>query len=219
MMEQGALNLPVAPPRYGRADFLASDSNRAALDLIERWPRWPGRALVLHGPPGCGKTHLVHLWCGQAGANLIAGSAVGGAEPWNLAGPVAVDDADCAAEEPLLHLYNGCLERGADLLLTMRAPPAATPLALADLASRLRALPMAGVAPPDDTLLAAVLLKHFADRQLGIAPDVVAYLVPRMERSFAAAAALAARLDRMALSARKPVSVKLARALLAELAA
>ena len=101
----------------------------------------------------------------------------------------------------------------------MRAPPAATAFALADLGSRMRALPTAGIAPPDDALLAAVLVKHFADRQIRVSPGVIAYLVPRMERSFAAAAALAARLDQLALSAGKPVSVKLARGVLAEFAA
>ena len=50
-----------------------------------------------------------------------------------------------------------------------------------------------------------------------VAPEVVAYLVPRMERSFASAAALTARLDRLALSAKRPVGLALARQALAEL--
>jgi chromosomal replication initiation ATPase DnaA len=214
---QRAFDLPVVTG-FGHADFLVSDSNRSAFDWIERWPDWPARALVLYGPPGCGKTHLAHLWRQKTSATLIAGEAVAGAEPWSFAGQLAVDDADRAAEEPLLHLYNSCSERGGNLLLTMLAPPAATAFALADLGSRMRALPTAGIAPPDDALLAAVLVKHFADRQIRVAPGLIAYLVPRMERSFAAAAALAARLDQLALSAGKPVSVKLARGVLAEFA-
>lgn len=214
-MSQQAFDLPL-PTGFGRADFLVSDGNRAAFDWIERWPGWPVPAAVLHGPPGSGKTHLAHLWCEKAAASLIAGAAVAVTDPWTLAGPVAIDDADGAAEEPLLHLYNSVIERGGSLLLTMRSPPAMAAITLADLRSRLRALPGAGIAAPDDTLLAAVLVKHFADRQIRVAPGVIAYLVSRMERSFAAAAALAARLDERALSAGKPVTVKLARAVLAE---
>ena len=214
-MKQQALDLPVEP-RYGRADFLVSDSNRAAFDWIERWPHWPTPALVLHGPPGSGKTHLAHLWCERSGAALIAGKGVTLEGSGALSGAIAIDNAEQASERPLLHAYNLCLERGGTLLLTMGAPPAAQPIALADLRSRLRALLVAEIAPPDDELLAAVLLKQFADRQLRVAPGVVAYLVPRMERSFASAASVAAELDRRALAAGRPVTIKLARAVLSE---
>lgn len=214
-MRQQALDLPVEP-RFGRAEFLVSDSNRAAFDWLERWPDWPARALVLHGPPGCGKTHLAHLWRERSNAAWLSGEAVATADPAALGSVLAIDDADLAAERPLLHLYNHALEQGGSLLLTMAAPPASLPIALADLASRLRALPVAGIAPPDDALLSAVLLKHFADRQVLVAPGVVAYLVPRIERSFSAAASCAAELDRRALAAGRPVTIRLARSLLAE---
>jgi len=167
---------------------------------------------VLHGAAGSGKTHLAHVWCERAGGRLVRGAELEAGE--TEGGALAVDDADTAAERPLLHLYNSAIERGASLLLTMRAPPASTPVALADLASRLRALPVAGIAPPDDALLGAVLVKHFADRQIAVAPGVIAYLVARIERSFAAAALVAARLDREALSRQRPVTVPLARTVL-----
>jgi chromosomal replication initiation ATPase DnaA len=213
-MRQGAFDLPIEP-RFGRADFLVSDSNRAALELIERWPDGAARVLVLYGPPGSGKTHLAHLWCVRCGAQLIAGEALG--QPETLPATIAIDNAERAPERALLHLYNLTLERGGHLLLTMAAPPASLTISLADLASRLRSLPVVGIAPPDDALLAAVLVKHFADRQLRVAPEVFSYLVARMERSFAAAAAIAARLDRLALETRRPVTVKLAREVLTEM--
>jgi chromosomal replication initiation ATPase DnaA len=213
-MRQGALDLPIEP-RFGRADFLVSDSNRAALELIERWPDGSARALVLYGSPGSGKTHLAHLWCVRSGAQLIAGDAVG--RPEALPATIAIDNAERAPERALLHVYNLTLERGGHLLLTMPMPPASLTIGLADLASRLRSLPVVGIAPPDDALLGAVLVKHFADRQLRVAPEVISYLVARMERSFAAAATIAVRLDRLALETRRPVTVKLARAVLAEI--
>lgn len=211
---QGTLDLPIET-RFGRADFLVSDSNRKAFELIERWPDWPVRALVLHGPAGSGKTHLTHLWCERSGAALIPGDAGALSEPAALPLAVAVDDAGRASERALFHLYNLTLERGGSLLLTLPAPPAALTIGLADLASRLRSLPVAGIAAPDDALLTAVLLKQFGDRGIAVAPQVVAYLVPRMERSFAAAAALAAQLDQWSLERGRPVTVKMAREALA----
>lgn len=214
---QLAIDLPYGTA-FGRADFLVSDCNAAAFGWIERWPDWPGTALVLYGPACCGKSHLARLWCERTGGVLLRGADLTAASPNRLAASpaVALDDADAGPEEALLHLYNCCAESGAALLLTARSAPAAWPIGLPDLASRLRAAPAVGIAPPDDALLGAVLVKHFADRQVRVSPEVIGYLVRRMERSFAAAAALAERLDRLALSAGRAVTVALARQALAE---
>ena len=217
-MNQLGLDFP-HHPALGRADFLVSDCNAAALQWIERWPDWPAHALVLFGPEGCGKSHLAHLWCARAGARLISGREMTAWERQSVSPGVAVDDADNASEIALLHLHNSCAETGAALLLVARNSPSAWTIALADLASRLRAAPAVGVTPPDDPLLAAVVVKHFADRQLRVQPAVIAYLVRRMERSFAAAAALTARLDQLALAESRPIGVALARRALAEFAA
>ncbi|HTW54545.1 MAG TPA: DnaA regulatory inactivator Hda [Stellaceae bacterium] len=208
---QGAFDLPVET-RFGHGDFLVSQSNRPAFELVERWPDWPSAALALYGPPGSGKTHLAHLWCARSGGVLI--DAAGLNDPATLPLAVAVDDAERADERTLLHLYNMSRERGGSLLLTLPAPPAALVIGLADLASRLRSLPVAGIAPPDDALLIAVLLKHFGDRGIGVAPAVIAFLASRMERSFASAAALAAQLDRLSLESGRRVTIKMAREVL-----
>jgi chromosomal replication initiation ATPase DnaA len=210
-------------PAFGRADFLVSECNRAALVFIDRWPDWPGRRLLLYGPQGSGKSHLARLWCAESGARYIAGGDLGSAElPLaNGASPSAmvVDDAEAASERSLLHLYNSCAEAGTTLLVVNRNAPAAWSIALPDLASRLRAMPAVGIDMPDDALLAAVLVKHFADRQLRVAPSVIGYLVPRMERSFAMAASMAARLDELALAGGRSIGLALARQALAQLGA
>jgi chromosomal replication initiation ATPase DnaA len=214
-MREPPLDLPHRAAA-GRADFLASAANAAALGWIERWPDWPEFALVLHGPAGSGKSHLAQLWRVRSGAALVAGAALAAHDPAALAGGcgVAVDNADAAPERALLHLYNCCRESGAGLLVIAPRPPAAWPIALPDLASRLRAAQSVAIGAPDDALLAAVLVKHFADRQLYPAPAVIEFLVRRMERSLAAAASLATRIDRLSLGARRPVTVPLARAAL-----
>jgi chromosomal replication initiation ATPase DnaA len=207
---------------FGRADFFVSDSNAAALRWIERWPEWPFPVLLLYGEQGAGKTHLAHMWCKRAEASLVLGEALGPAHVDCLIERrglnIAVDHADRASEEILLHLFNAAVELGANLLLTVRQAPGTWRPALADLTSRIRAAPAVGIAGPDDALLAAALVKHFADRQLRVAPEVIVYLVTRMERSFAAAADIAAALDRAAFRDRKAVTIRSASRVLAQFA-
>jgi chromosomal replication initiation ATPase DnaA len=206
----------------GRSEFFVSESNAAAARWIDRWPAWPSPALVLHGPQGCGKTHLAHLWCARAPATLVPGTLLDEARLRHLLDRgehrIAVDDADRAGDAALLHLFNACREGGGSLLLTARASPGSWRVALADLGSRLRAALTVGIGLPDDALLGAVLAKHFADRQVLVAPQVIAYLVGHMERSLAAAAGIAAALDAAALRAGGAITVPLARRLLAEAA-
>jgi len=175
---------------------------------------------VLYGPVSSGKSHLARLWCAESGARYVSARDLASELPLaDGASPPAmvVDDAEAASERALLHLCNSCAEAGTALLVVSRNAPAAWAIDLPDLASRLRAMPAVGIDMPDDALLAAVLVKHFADRQLRIAPSVIGYLVPRMERSFATAASLAARLDELALAGGRSIGLPLARQALAEL--
>jgi chromosomal replication initiation ATPase DnaA len=219
-MTQLTLDLP-RRTTFDRSDFLVSDCNIAAVDWIDRWPAWPCAALVVHGPPGCGKTHVSHLWRERASAVILAGEELTEAALPGLFGRgllrIVVDNADRAPERALLHIYNSCLERGGNLLVTMRSPPGSWKLELNDLRSRLRSAIVVGIKAPDDALLGAVLFKHFADRQLRVSPDVVAYVAKRIERSFTAAEVFAARLDSAALSGGRRVTIPLARGIFREL--
>jgi chromosomal replication initiation ATPase DnaA len=210
------------PTHLGGRDFVVADGNRAALGWIGRWPHWPGAALAIHGPAGSGKTHLGHIWADRSGAALIPAAALADLDPEQAAlRPVAIDglgEAPLAAgeERGLLHLHNLLAERGRHLLLLGRQPPARWPVALPDLRSRLAAAPSVAVAEPDDALLEALLAKLFADRQVAVGPELPRYLVARIERSFAAAQAVVERLDRAALAAGRPISLRLAHELLAD---
>ena len=204
----------------GRSDFLVSECNASAVGWVDRWPDWPPGPLVLHGPPSCGKTHLLHLWSDRASAVAINGKNLGEEEVASLVVDrrlrIAVDDGDHASEHALLHLHNSCLESRGSLLITARQPPGSWTVLLHDLGSRLRAALTVGIGPPDDALLGAVLVKHFADRQLRVSPEVVSYLLRHMERSFAAAADVTAGLDLASLRGGRAITVPLARKLLTE---
>lgn len=200
--------------RFGREDFLEGPSNAAALSLIERWPDWPDRTVLLVGPEGAGKTHLAHIWATTASARMIACAALTQADVPDLlgAGALAVEDLDPGRcdERALFHLLNLARQHGAAMLLTARTAPGGWSIGLKDLASRLRALPVMTLAPPDDALLRAVIVKLCADRQLVVDAGVVNYLVTRIERSFAAARAAVHALDREALRQQRPVTRALA---------
>lgn len=204
-------------PAFGADDFLVAPSNAAAVAWLDRWPYWPASAVVLHGPPGCGKTHLAHVWQARSGAVLRAATALTPIVVPELAvnAALVLDDAERAAERPLLHLINLVAERGGHLLLTAQMPPARWTTALPDLRSRLVAMPEIAMVAPDDALIGAVLLKLFADRQLAVGEDVIVFLLHHMERSFAAARRLVAALDRAALIAQRRITVPLARQVLA----
>ena len=199
---------------FAREDFLAGPQNAAALALIERWPEWPSRAILLVGPEGSGKSHLAAIWAARSGARIIAARELDEASvPALLAsGALVVEDLATwhVEERALFHLLNLAREQNANLLFTARSQPGAWPVKLPDLISRLRELPVVNLDPPDDALLRAVLVKLFADRQLAVDEALIAYLVTRMERSFAAARATVAALDREALRQQRPVTRALA---------
>ena len=202
-------------------DFLVTPSNSDAVRWLDRWPDWPAPALVIHGPAGCGKTHLAHVWQARSAARFIAPDAIGGAAPDGLLGEArnaVIDGGDGVADERhLLHLYNMVAERGGALLLTAHNPPARWNIALADLRSRLVAAPAVAVSAPDDGLIGAVLVKIFSDRQLRVGDDVIEFLTKRMERSFDAVRRTADALDKAALAAGRNITVPLARQVLQQL--
>jgi len=213
---QLAFALPHAES-FSRDDFLEGPANAAALSLIESWPEWPNRIMLLAGPEGCGKSHLVTIWAEQAGARSISAHALtAAAVPGALAtGAVVIEDLNPQAfdERALFHLMNLAREEGAFVLLTARVPPVAFEVELRDLRSRLRAVPVVTLMPPDDQLLRSLIVKFCADRQLNVDETVVSFLATRIERSFAAARRAVEQLDAEALRLGRPVT----RALAAEL--
>ena len=201
-LKQMPLSFPVNPA-LAREDFLVSDSNREALAWIDRWPYWNAPVLYIHGPAGAGKTHLASIWRGMVGheAQVIEDidQQIAGNRP---------------QEEILFHLYNRVRQSPGSVLMTGTRPLALVNFAIPDLASRLRGSPQVAIGLPDEDLLRVLLVKLFADRQMRIDVSLIEYIIPRMERSFAAASAIVAELDRISLTEKRPPSLSMARKLL-----
>jgi chromosomal replication initiation ATPase DnaA len=199
---------------FSGENFLIAPCNQAAVAWLDRWPDWPAPGLAVYGPAGCGKTHLAHVFQAGAKARLLAPAELGRAEPPDLIGEaraVALDGEPPLAERALLHLYNHIAENRGHLLLLSRQPPARWSVHLPDLASRLSAMPAVAIEPPDEVLASALLVKLFADRQLAVAPEVIAYLTPRLERSFEALRRFVDLIDQESLARHRNITLPLAR--------
>ena len=213
MAEQIPFALPVSTS-FDSADFLESACNEAALEAIERWPFWPDPVLILIGPSGAGKSHLARIWAAKSGAAILSAIDPAVHNDRLDGSPLVIEDADggFGNEQTVFHRVHAARVEKADLLITARLPVAAWGIKTPDLLSRLRLAPVVTIAPPDDAFLRALLVKLFVDRQLALNTAVVEYLVPRIERSYAAAAQVVDRIDHLSL-ARK---TKPSRALAAE---
>jgi chromosomal replication initiation ATPase DnaA len=224
MIEQLSFDLP-AKPVLGRDDFYVSPANALAVATVEM-PHWPGGKLALTGPGGSGKTHLAHVFSDGSDATIIhAEDLVDGLtndEVTTLSsGPLVIDSVpkiagNRIAEEAIFHLHNLTLANGYRLLMTGRPAPRHWGLELPDLQSRAQGTHHIALEQPDDSLLAAVMAKLFADRQVVPRADVIPYLVANMPRSFEDAANIVSDLDRVSLSEKRSLTRPLAVRLLSE---
>jgi len=192
----------------GAAGFVVSDSNRAAWEALADWPNLIGGAMAICGPEGCGKSRLGQIWAERVGAVAVHGAEAALIDPLEIEGrPILLDDAMQADDETLFHLFNLAQGPGGALLLIDRPAPSAWQVRLPDLRSRLDAVISVPVEAPDDAVLAAMLETRFAERGIRPAKDVIPYLLRRIDRSAAAAAAVVERLDAL----HRPVTRALAR--------
>jgi len=200
-----------------RDNFLEGPANEAGLALIDSWPDWPNRIMLLVGPEGSGKSHLAAIWAEDAGARSTAAHALALDDvPGALAtGALVIEDLEPGRldERAMFHLMNLARQDEAFVLMTTRLSPSAFEVELRDLRSRLRAVPTVSLLPPDDLLFRGLIVKFCADRQLSVDETVVSYLTSRIERSYAAARQAVHLLDSEALRLGRPVT----RALAAEL--
>jgi chromosomal replication initiation ATPase DnaA len=197
--------LPISlPPVFSEDNFFVAGCNQEAHRWIMRWPDWKTHALIIYSPTGAGKSHLGHIWAERANAKTTTLPLA----PETVRGNLLIEDIEkITDEQALFHLLNLAKENKYSLLLTSNVAPNRLPFELPDLTSRLLALPAIGIGAPDDMLLAAVLHKQFADRQLKVEDGVIAFLLPRIERSFTQAVKIVDILDKKALAEQRNLTV------------
>lgn len=194
-MSQMALPLDWTRTRGSDSGFLVSTSNAEAVKHLEHSATWPVRVSVLVGPPQSGKSLLGKLFAEATGGEII-------------------DTVHGVDDDALFHAWNRAQEKQLPLLMIANSPPSDWNVTLPDLKSRLAAAPVVTIMEPDDGLAAALIERLFADRGTRIADDLPAYLIPRIERSYAAIHQIVMALDEAALAQRKRISVPFARQML-----
>lgn len=204
-----------AAPVLTREAFVVSASNEAAVRALDGFPDAVGGVLAIVGPRGSGKTHLLTAWAERTGAVLLSGEMAALADFGALQGRlVALDDAAKADDETLFHLFNMAGEAGAGLVLAARQPPGVWEIELPDLRSRLNAVRVSLISEPDDAVLRGVLLRFFAQVSVKPSPDLLEYLIRRIDRSVPDARETVRRLIEAAAPTHRPVTRALAREVL-----
>jgi hypothetical protein len=188
--------LPLVTAR-GAETVVLGPSLIAVIDALQTADRWPFRTAILAGPPRSGKS-LLARWFTESGAGD------------------AIDDADTLPENDLFHHWNRAQADQRPLLLVTNRAPGAWTIALPDLASRLGAALLIEIDVPDDELAAGLMAEHAKRRGLTLNDQVLAYLLPRIERSHAGIELLIETIDRLSLERKAAVTISLAREALAE---
>ncbi len=190
--------LPFEWPADPRDDeFLVTASNQRAVHLLERWGAWPVMAVVLTGPRKSGRSLLARIFAAKSGGTII-------------------DDAERHAETAIFHAWNKAQETRQPLVIVADAAPPEWIVKLPDLRSRLAASQIAQIGPPDEQLMQAMFERQFLRRGLDARPELIQWLLLRVERSHVALLRAVDALDQVVLERRKRLSIPLARATLAE---
>ncbi|WP_354292306.1 DnaA/Hda family protein [Sphingomonas sp. PvP055] len=190
--------LPLDWPADPRDDeFLIGPSNARAVQQLEHWSTWPVMAVVVTGPRKSGRSLIARIFAAKTGGGLI-------------------DDAERQNEAVIFHAWNRAQEERRPVVVVADAPPPEWEIKLPDLRSRLVASPMLRIGDPDEVLMAALFERQFLRRGLDARPDLIQWLVARVERTHVALLRAVDLLDQVVLERRKRLSIPLARATLQE---
>lgn len=180
------------PADEERSDFIVTASNERAITHLDHWGSWPVSATILTGPRKSGRSLLGRIFVAKSGAILI-------------------DDAESKREDSIFHAWNLAQEAHVPLLIIADHAPPLWQVRLADLRSRLAATPVITIDPPDDILMQLLLVKLLGRRGIGISPDVVDYVVNRVDRNHIGLMRIVDTLDEASLSQRRAMTVPFVR--------
>lgn len=214
----------------GREDFMVSDCNRQAFNMIDAWPNWISGGLFVYGPQGCGKSHLAHLFADKVGQYSQGKQSVAivSAEQINMRNVKRIAEENSVIvvedvfprhnDEALFHLFNMFNEQGKYMLWTAESAANHLHFALPDLQTRLNMLPSVVIDEPDDMMLQMLIAKLFNDRQIIIGQDILNYILNNARRSFAYIIDLVKEIDEISLAYQSAVNYNIVKRAMENLA-
>lgn len=162
--------------KYQLSDFIVSNANKIAFDIITSWPDaiWGNnpysKTLLLIGPKSSGKTFLSRIWQQHHSCTNLRSLQI------------VIENIDqITNEEDLLHAFNTAHENGKFLLMTASNFPQFN---LADLSSRINSVNTVNISYPDDELIKILIFKIFSSFSIKVSPDVINYLIKTLPREF-----------------------------------
>lgn len=198
-------------------DFIYSENNKDSYTAIFQWPKtWSSNALIITGGSSSGKTHLANIWKDLSSAKYITSEEIQKNDisktiETGQQKNVVIEDIDNLhdyySQEKLFHLYNKIVNDGGYILITSSKPVLSLDFHFNDLRSRLLAATSVNIHEPDDEMMSIILAKYFSDRQLKISPEIIDFLIPRVERNFSSVKKVVEEIDDKSMEMQKAVTI------------
>ena len=211
-LNQQLLNFDLEP-NYAHDDFFVSKSNYFAYNLILNWPRWEKNIINLNGDKFCGKTHLTKIFIKKFKAFKIDAKNLSDdkIKEFKIHQNFVLEnfDQNSVNEKLIYSLINIVEQDNKYLIINSRKALNKYSFKLNDLNSRLKNCLNAKIELPDDSLMFAIILKNFSDRQIFTDKKIINYVIKNIDRSYSKICEFIYKVDQVSLQKQKPVTIKI----------
>ena len=200
-------------------DFFVSKCNYFAFSLIESWPKWEKNILNIYGEKFCGKSHLSEIFKRKNKAIIIKNDEINNNffNKIRYYENIILDNLEFLSDEKTLYsIFNFVEQYNKYLIINSIDSINSIEFTLPDLKSRLKNCIFAKIDKPDDDMIFALVLKHFADRQIKIEKKIIEYITKRIERSYGKIFDFIYKVDQFSLINKKPIDYKSIKKILEE---
>jgi len=199
-----------------RENFIVSECNQSAVKLIDNIDLWKNSkrinsipAILIHGPPGCGKTHISSIFEQQNSCITLSSIITKDISLAEKGNNFIIDNffpGTSFSPEIVMHFLNEVTYNYGSVLFLSRFSAFDMQWELDDLNSRLRSIMSCEIKLPDEILLYSFLVKYADDKKLILTDKQCIYIIERVERSFETIIKIIDNLDRVSLEIKKKLT-------------